>query len=93
MKQLIEISPLYLKRGDLVFDYKHRDLQKVEYVSIEDENGRSEHSGTMGVPHVVHVDYGEEAMSADNLSPDSKVLILIDTEKLEILEPANIGYR
>lgn len=93
MKQLIEIPATFLRAGDLVFDYKHRDLQKVDYVFIEDENGTSLSTGVAGIAHTVHVSYGEEAMSADNFKPESKITILIDTEKLEVIESRNIGYR
>jgi len=32
-------------------------------------------------------------MSADNFNPEQTVLILIDTDSLEIVEAENIGYR
>lgn len=93
MKQLINIKASFLKQDDLIFDLKHRDLQRVEYVFIEDINGTTESTGIMKEPHNVHVSYGEEAMSADNFRPNSTIMILIDTENIEIVEPKNIGYR
>lgn len=86
MKQLIEIKAKFLKSGDLIFDYKHRDLQKIEYVSLECPIGSTELNN-------IHVDYGFESMSADNFNPEQTVLILIDTDSLEIVEAENIGYR
>lgn len=93
MKQLIEIPAVYLKSGDLIFDYRHRDLQRVEYVSIEDENGTNLKTGIAGDAHIVHIDYGVDAASADNFTPDCKVTILIDTEKIKEIDPKDIGYR
>jgi len=91
MKQLIEIKAIFLKHGDLIFDYKHRDLQKVEYVAFETENG-GVYTGLNDIENI-HVSYGEKSMSGDNFKPDNRVIILIDTEKLEIIEPQNIHYR
>ncbi|WP_320034815.1 hypothetical protein [Halarcobacter sp.] len=92
MKQLIEIPAKFLKSGDLIFDFKHRDLQKVEYVFHEAKNGEN-CKNTMAPVHSIHVDYGEEAMSADNFKPETILMILIDTDKLEVVEPEYIGYR
>lgn len=91
MKQLIEIPARFLKTGDLIFDLKHRDLQEVEYVSFETASGGT-YKG-IGEIKNIHVDYGEEAMSADNFPPDLTVIILIDTDTLEVIDPENIGYR
>lgn len=93
MKQLIEISVRHIKVGDLIFDYKHRDLQKVEYVSFENEKGQDIELSVDMKLHNVHVSYGNEAMSADNFTANAKVKILVDTESLEIVDPENIGYR
>lgn len=43
MKQLIEVPARFLKPDDLVFDFKYRDLQKVEYVSFETANGGADY--------------------------------------------------
>ena len=91
MKQLVEVPARYLKPDDLIFDFKHRDLQKVEYVAFETANG-GVYTG-IGELKNIHVSYGEKAMSADNFPPDLKVTILIDTDILEIIEPEYIGYR
>ena len=93
MKQLIKIKATFLKPGDLIFDYRYRDCQKVEYISIEDEKNRPEHTQVCFVPHTVHISYGLEADSADNFSADSEVTILIDTENIKTVKPENIGYR
>lgn len=84
-KQLILIDARFLKEGDLVFDYKHRDLAKVEYVGFDRDTHRDIEN--------VHVSYGAEALSADNFKPKDQVTILIDTDALEIVLPENIGYR
>lgn len=84
-KQLILIEARFLKVGDLVFDYKHRDLVKVEYVGFDRDTHRNIEN--------VHVSYGIEALSADNFKPNAQVTILVDTDALEIILPENIGYR
>lgn len=84
-KQLILIDARFLKTGDLVFDYKHRDLQKVEYVGFDRDTHRNIEN--------VHVSYGMESISADNFKPKDQVTILLDTDALEIVLPENIGYR
>lgn len=91
MKQLVNITARFLKPNDLIFDFKHRDLQKVEYVAFETANG-GVYNG-IGELKNIHVSYGGKAMSADNFPPDLKVTILIDTDILEIIEPEYIGYR
>ena len=91
MKQLIEMPARFLKPYDLIFDFKYRQLQKVDYVSFETANGGT-YNG-IGEIKNIHVSYGEKAMSADNFPPDLKVTILIDTDIIEIIEPENIGYR
>lgn len=91
MKQLIEIKARFLKSDDLIFDFKHRDLQKVDYVCFETESG-GYYDGSTEMKNV-HVTYGEEAMSADNFNPDTSIMILIDLTVLEIVEPENIHYR
>ena len=91
MKQLIEIPARFLREDDLIFDFKYRQLQKVDYVSFETANGGS-YNG-IGEIKNIHVSYGEKAMSADNFTPDLKVTILIDTDIIEIVKPENIYYR
>lgn len=92
MKQLIKIQAKFLKEGDLIFDFEKRDLQKVEYVLKEDKDGHSVRETLRSVENI-HVDYGEKAMSADNFKPTDEITILIDTDKLEITTPENIGYK
>lgn len=84
-KQLILIDARFLKEGDLVFDYKYRDLAKVEYIGFDRDSHRNIEN--------VHVSYGMEALSADNFKPNSQVTILVDTDTLGIVSPENIGYR
>lgn len=91
MKQLIEIPARFLREDDLIFDFKYRQLQKVDYISFETANGGS-YNG-IGEIKNIHVSYGEKAMSADNFTPDLKVTILIDTDIIEIVKPENIYYR
>lgn len=91
MKQLIEIPARFLREDDLIFDFKYRQLQKVDYVSFETANGGT-YNG-IGEIKNIHVSYGEKAMSADNFPPDLKVTILIDTDIIEIVKPENIYYR
>ena len=85
MQQLIKIAARFLKANDLIFNYKHRDLVKVEYVEIE-RNLKYQIEN-------VHVSYGMEAVSVDNFKPDDEITILINTENLKITEPKEIGYR
>lgn len=85
LNQLILIDARFLRAGDLIFDYKHRDLQKVEYVGFD----RDMH---MDIENV-HVSYGIEALSADNFKPKDQVTILVDTDALQIVLHENIGYR
>jgi len=93
MKQLVETDARFLQNGDLIFDFRHRDLQKIEYVACENKNGENiKHSLDTTVVNV-HISYGEDAASADNFKPDEKLFILIDTEALKILKPTEIGYR
>ena len=93
MKQLIKIPAIFLKQHDLIFDYERRDLQRVDYVSIEDKNGTNKRTGLMREPKNVHVSYGEEAMSADNFDPYQEVTIQIDNSVIPVVEPEHIGYR
>jgi len=93
MKQLIKIPAIFLKKHDLVFDYERRDLQKVDYVSIEDEAGTNKRTGLMKAPKSVHVCYGEQAMSADNFEPYQEITIQIDNSAIPIVKSENIGYR
>ena len=87
-KQLIEIEARHLQSEDLIFDYKTRKIQKIDYVSLEKENG-DRYCG-IGKMTNIHVSYGLECNVADNFKPDYKVLILIDTDKIETIAPNNI---
>ena len=91
MKQLIQIPARFLKKDDLVFDFKHRDLQKIDYVGKEDKNGN--HTEIVSNMHNIHVSYGVNSASADNFYPNDQVTIMIDTDNLKISKPDNIGYR
>lgn len=90
-KQLITIKARFLKSDDLIFDYKHRDLQKIEYVSKETSNGGM-YNG-VGVISNIHVSYGQDCDYADNFTPDDDVMILIDTDELKIIDSKNAGIR
>lgn len=91
MKQLIKIEARLLKKGDLIFDYKHRDLQIIDYVGKEDKNGN--YTDITSNIDNIYVDYGIESVSADNFKPNQEVTILIDTDTIKISKPDNIGYR
>lgn len=84
MKQLIAIPAMFLKSNDLIFDYKSRKVQKIEYVSHEKQSERAL------IVSNVHVSYGMECLVADNFKPDSEVMILIETDDIEIADPKNI---
>lgn len=87
-KQLIEIKAIYLKSGDLIFDFKTREVQRVDYVSFEKKDGEP----YFGIGEVsnVHVSYGMDCNVADNFNPDFTILILIDTELIKITQAHNI---
>lgn len=87
-KQLIEIEARFLQSDDLIFDLKTRKVQKIEYVSCEKENG--EHYCGIGEIANIHISYGLECYVTDNFKPDCKVLILIDTDKIETIKPCDI---
>lgn len=89
MKQLIQIKARNLKVGDLIFDFNRRTLQKIQYITHEDKIGNSWRYSSEQVINV-HIDYGEEAMSADNFEPDDDLLILINLDELKILKPEEI---
>ena len=93
VKQLINIKASSLRAGDLIFDYKHRDLQRIDYISKEDEIGNPTFNQVSPKVTNIHVSYGEEAASADNFKPNNEVTILIDTDELNIIEPRSMGYR
>ena len=80
MKQLVEIEAIYLKKEDFIFDFKNRNLTKIDYVHIEREsiNGHRD----LGEPYNVHVSYGVDCDYSDNFKPNEKVLILIDTDNI-----------
>jgi len=82
-KQLIEINARYLKSEDLIFNFKTRRVQKIEYVQADNYN-------SVRGPDNIFVSYGLESNVADNFKPDSKVLILIDADKIQIAEQKNI---
>ena len=91
MKQLIEIDVEYLKEGDLIFDFKHRNLQEVISVQLEDKYGTDLRYRTSIYPvENIIIHYGEKSNVSDNLKVGNKVLILIDTEELKIIKPENI---
>lgn len=90
MKQLIQIEAKYLRSGDLVFDLRHRNLQKIEYVFCENKSGENVKHALDTTVVNVHIDYGEEAHGADNFEPNSILMILINTEELKILKPNEI---
>lgn len=87
-KQLIEIQAVFLKAGDLIFDYKYRHLQKIEFVAKETADG-SRHCG-IGELSNIHISYGLESNVADNFQPNCKVLILVDTDELDVIDAKNI---
>ena len=80
MKQLVEIEAIYLKKEDFIFDFKNRNLTKIDYVHIEREsiNGYRD----LGEPYNVNVSYGVDCDYSDNFKPNEKVLILIDTDNI-----------
>ena len=80
MKQLIEIEAIHLKKDDFIFDFKDRDVTKIEYVHIEQEsiNGHRD----LGEPSNVYVSYGVDCEYSDNFKPTERVLILIDTDNI-----------
>ena len=82
MKQLIEIEAVYLQKGDLIFDFKSRNLTEIRYVSKETKNGTT-HLG-VGEIHNIHISYSEDWDGSDNFKPNEKVLILIDTQSIKI---------
>lgn len=84
MRQLIPIRARFLKSNDLIFDYKSRKAQKVEYVSHEKASEK-----TPAVTNI-HVSYGMDCQVADNFEPDSEVIILIETDDIEIAEVDSI---
>jgi hypothetical protein len=84
MKQLIQIRARFLKSNDLIFDYKSRKAQKVEYVSHEKASEKTP------VITNIHVSYGMDCQVADNFEPDSEVIILIETDDIEIAEVGSI---
>ena len=87
-KQLIEIEARHLQSEDLIFDFKTRKVQRIDYVSLEKANGYS-YCGIGEIANI-HISYGLECNVADNFKPDYKVLILIDTDKIETVMPCNI---
>ena len=87
-KQLIEIEARHLQSEDLIFDLRTRKVQKIIYVSLEKANG-DRYCG-IGEMTNVHIFYGPDCDVADNFNPDHKVLILIDTDKIEIASPSTI---
>ena len=42
-KQLIKIEARHLQSEDLIFDCKTRKVQKIDYVSLEKENGGNDY--------------------------------------------------
>ena len=82
MKQLIEIEAIHLKEGDLIFDFKSRDLTKIDYVSKESKDGGI----YLGIGEIynIQVSYGIDCDYTDNFKPNTKVLILVDTENIKI---------
>lgn len=91
MKQLIDIPVEFIQVGDLILDFKTRQLQEVKLVSLEDKNGVNKIYETSIYPlENIFVDYGEDSNVADNFKIGDKVLILIDTEYLKITKPENI---
>lgn len=91
MKQLIKIEARHLKPNDLIFDFKTRKVQKIDYVLLETESGDRYVNGFSKLANV-HVCYGLESVVADNFMPDYEVLILIDTQKIETILPQDIRY-
>lgn len=87
-KQLIGIEARHLKSEDLIFDFRTRKVQRIEYVSFEKESG-DRYCG-IGSMTNVHVSYGLECNVSDNFSPDYNVLILIETDDIETIAPCNI---
>lgn len=83
MKQLIKIKARFLKENDLIFDFKTRKVQKIEYVELDNFNSVRECEN-------VFISYGLESDVSDNFKPYSDVLILIDTDNIEVLEPKYI---
>ena len=55
-KQLIEIEARHLQSEDLIFDCKTRKIQRIDYVSCEQENG-DRYCG-IGKMTNIHVFYG-----------------------------------
>lgn len=78
MKQLIKIEARYLKIGDLVFDFKTRECKKVQLIQhiYKDEIMRDELKE-------LYVDFEDKG---NYFPPNSSVLILIDTEQIEIID-------
>ena len=91
MKQLIETDVEYLKEGDLIFDFKHRNFQKIISVQLEDKYGTDLRYGTSIYPvENIIIHYGEKSNVSDNFKAGNKVLILIDIDNLKITKPENI---
>ena len=82
-KQLVEIEARHLKSEDLIFDFKTRKVQKIDYVQADNYN-------SVNASENIFVSYGIESDVADNFKPNYKVLILIDTDEIEIIEPKDI---
>lgn len=76
----LEISARRLKKGDIIFDLKHKIGERIDYIGFDDGNGLHEIDN-------VHISYGLEKDRADNFKPDDRVIILIDTSDIFIEEP------
>lgn len=84
MKQLIGIKAIFLKKNDLIFDYKSRKVQKVEYISHDRGSEKT------NVIKNIHVSYGLDCQIADNFEPHCEVMILIETDNIEIADIVEI---
>ena len=91
MKQLVQIQARFLKKGDLIFCFKHRNLSRIHYVTQEGQ----EYERTVMITELenIHVDYGQEATTSDNFHPNDYVYILLDTDTIKILKEYEVGLR
>jgi hypothetical protein len=68
MKQLVPIQARFLKEGDLIFCFEHRNLSRIHYVTQEGQE--HERTGMITKLENIHVDYGQKATTSDNFHPN-----------------------